>query len=135
MSLIVWVWKLNGLRAPLTGGGPMLSNVPSAPKEGLKFVEGGIGELMEPNRVGKVSAMGERAFGSKEVFECTVRETPSIPSPPSSCSPGIGVGGVGVRGGAGIGRLEAIEAVVSISGYHQRVCERVWKVLWLDAYA
>jgi len=96
----------------------MLSNVPSAPKEGLKFVEGGIGELMEPNRVGKVSAMGERAFGSKEVFDCTVRETPSIPGPPSSCSPGIGVGGVGVRGGAGIGRLEAIEAVVSVSGYH-----------------
>jgi hypothetical protein len=30
---------------------------------------------------------------------------------PSSGSSGIGVGGVGVRGGAGMGRLEAIAAV------------------------
>jgi len=41
------------------------------------------------------------------MVERIVRGPPSIPSP-SSGSSGIGVGGVGVRGGAGIGRLEAI---------------------------
>lgn len=36
---------------------------------------------------------------------------PSIPRPVGGSS-GIGVGGVGVRGGAGMGRLEAIAEVV-----------------------
>lgn len=65
---------------------------------------------MDPNRVEKVATVGDREFASKKTFECIALGPPSIPRP-SSVSSGIGVGGVGVRGGAGIGRLEAIADV------------------------
>ena len=68
-----------------------------------------IGEPIDPKRPGKASVMGDKALGSNVTVECTVPLAPSIPRPDSaSCSSGIGVGGVGVRGGAGMGRLEAI---------------------------
>ena len=106
---MVCVWKLNGFRAPPPGrgGGP----IPPSLSAGLLMLAGEfIDEFMDPNRFGKVSMIGDKALGSKVMVERTVLETPSIPSP-LSCSSGIGVGGVGVRGGAGIGRLEAIVAV------------------------
>lgn len=58
-----------------------------------------------------MTATGDKVLGSKVMFELAYCfDTPSIPRPPSSSS-AIGVGGEGVRGGAGIGRLEAISAV------------------------
>ena len=70
-------------------------------------------DCIEPKCEEKVSFNGERELGSKVTVESTVWPTPPIPSPPPSCnsSSGIGVGGVGVRGGAGIGKFEAIAAV------------------------
>jgi hypothetical protein len=44
------------------------------------------------------------------MVELNDRGPPPIPRS-SSGSSGIGVGGVGVRGGAGIGRLEAITTI------------------------
>jgi len=66
-------------------------------------------EFIDPNRAlpGNTSFIGESALGSKVIVERTVCGMPSIPRAAFSSS-GIGVGGVGVRGGAGIGRLEAI---------------------------
>jgi hypothetical protein len=81
------------------------------PKEGVfNPVDGGIGDAIDPKRPEMLSTAGDRALGSKLIVERTVWAVPSIPSP-SSVSSGIGVGGVGVRGGAGIGRLDAIAAV------------------------
>jgi hypothetical protein len=54
--------------------------------------------------------MGDKALGSNASVERTMPDAPLIPRP-VSCSSGIGVGGVGVRGGAGMGRLEAIVAL------------------------
>jgi hypothetical protein len=71
--------------------------------------EGGIGEPIEPKR-GKESVFGERALGLNVRVEETVW-TPFTPKP--SGSSGMGVGGVGVRGGAGMGRWEAMIAVLS----------------------
>lgn len=101
LSLIVCVWKLNGFRA---GGGPLLllGNV------GV-VADAGIGEPIEPNR-GKVSVFGERALGLNVRVELTVCGMPLTPRP--SGSSGIGVGGVGVRGGAGMGSCEAMIAIV-----------------------
>jgi hypothetical protein len=108
-SLMACVWKLNGPRCPPGGGGGPI--VPSPPNEDvLKPVDDGIDEVMEPKRPEKVSTIGDKELGSKRSVECTVRLVPSILRP-SSGSSGIGVGGVGVRGGAGMGRLEAIAAV------------------------
>ena len=80
--------------------------------------EDGIGEPIDPNRGEKVSELGERALRSKE--RCgggAARDPPSIPNPGPGApysylgSPsGVGDGGVGVRGGAGIGILEAMVA-------------------------
>ena len=107
MSLIVCVWKLKGLRAPPPGGGGTPA-LPSLLNAGLATLAGEfIEEFIDPKRVGKVSIIGDKALGSNVMVERTVRETPSIPRL-LSCSSGIGVGGVGVRGGAGIGRLKAI---------------------------
>ena len=103
-SLMACGWKLNGLRCP-PGGGAIN---PSLPKDGvLKPVDGGIGEAIAPKRPGNTSVTGDNALESKVIVERTVWLVPSIPSA-SSGSSGIGVGGVGVRGGAGIGRLDAI---------------------------
>ena len=106
-SLIVCVWKLKGLRG---GGGPIMT-FPASLNAGLSPLPvEDRGEAIEPNRPEKVSVMGERELGSKVIVERTVRETPSIPRPEVLCSSTTGVGGVGVRGGAGMGRLEAIAA-------------------------
>jgi hypothetical protein len=53
--------------------------------------------------------MGDKVFGSNVMVECNVRDL----SPPMlySGSSGIGVGGVGVLGGAGIGRCDAMAAI------------------------
>ena len=67
----------------------------------------GIVESIEPNRPGNVAIMGESAFGSKETVELIIWGRPLMFKPEASSS-GIGVGGVGVLGGAGIGRLEAM---------------------------
>jgi hypothetical protein len=108
-SLIACVWKLNGLLCPAGGGGGPIN--PSLPIEGvLKPADDGIGDPIDPKRPGNVSIIGDKALGSKVIVERTVCCVPSIPKP-SSGSSGIGVGGVGVRGGAGIGRLDAIAAV------------------------
>jgi hypothetical protein len=107
LSLIDCVWKLNGPRAPGGGGGPI---VPSF-KEGVDGIaDAGIGDPIDPKRPGNTSVIGDKELGSKLIEETSVRREPTIPRP-SSGSSGIGVGGVGVRGGAGIGRLEAIVAV------------------------
>ena len=99
---MVCVWKLKGLRPPPPPdrGGPVLPSLRAG-----EFIE----EFMDPKRAlpGKVSVIGDKAFGSNVIVESTVCGAPSIPRDASS-SPGMGVGGVGVRGGAGIGRLEAI---------------------------
>lgn len=61
---------------------------------------------------GERAAVGSRELGSKLIVERTVASPPPPPSPQlDSSSSGRGVGGVGVLGGAGIGRLEAIVAV------------------------
>ena len=106
VSLIVWVWKLNGFRAaPGGGGGPIMASLLSA---GLALLAGeGIVEFMDPKRLEKTSNVGDKALRSMVMVEFMLLETPSIPRP-LSFSSGIGVGGLGVRGGAGIGRLEAI---------------------------
>lgn len=71
-----------------------------------------IGELIDPNRPRDASVIGYRALGSKETEERTDRRPLLIPSSPdrsvATGSSEIGEGGVGVRGGAGIGRLEAM---------------------------
>jgi hypothetical protein len=77
------------------------------------------GEFIEPKCEGKVSIIGERELGSKVAVESTVRPTPPIPNPLPSCTPsssGVGVGGVGVRGGAGIGKLDAMAALYQVRG-------------------
>jgi hypothetical protein len=56
------------------------------------------------------------------MVESNVRGPPPIPRP-SSGSSGIGVGGVGVRGGAGIGRLEAIVAAYRSDGIMRESAE------------
>ncbi len=109
LSFIDWVWKLNGLRDPASGGGG--PRVDSELNDGVpRPAEDGIGDAIDPKRLGKVSLRVERELESKVIVEWSVRGPPLIPRP-SSGSSGIGVGGVGVRGGAGIGRLEAIAAV------------------------
>jgi hypothetical protein len=77
----------------------------------LNPADDGIGEAIAPNRPPEnESTTGDKALGSKVMVERTVWWVPPIPSP-SSGSSVIGVGGVGVRGGAGIGSLDAIAAV------------------------
>lgn len=120
VSLMVCVWKLKGFRVPDCGGPfppPPPFDVPLVLvlNEGiaglLKLLpEDGSGDAIEPNRPGKISAIGDNELGFQVRVECTVRP-PSIPIPIPSGSSGIGVGGVGVRGGAGMGKLEAIVAV------------------------
>ena len=112
VSFIVCVWKLKGPSAAPPG---IIRGVfePSL-NVGLVKLAGELEvDRIEPKRVGKVSVMGEREFGSKLKVESTVPPTPPIPSPAPSCisSPGMGVGGVGVRGGSGTGRLDAIAVV------------------------
>ena len=98
------VWKLKGLFAPGPGAGGAIEPSLDA---GVRILAGEfIEEFIEPKRPEKVSVIGDRESGSKVIVECTVLSAPPIPSP--WCSSGMGVGGVGVRGGAGIGRLEAI---------------------------
>jgi hypothetical protein len=113
---MVCVWKLKGLFA--AGPGAEGGAIEPSLSAGLRTLAGEfIEEFIEPKCPGKVSVIGDREFGSKVIDECTVRSTPPIPSPPPSCcSSGIGVGGVGVRGGAGIGRLEAISAAYGARG-------------------
>lgn len=84
-----------------------------------------IDEFMEPKRPENVSVIGDRELESKVIVEYTVRSTPPIPSPPSCCSSGIGVGGVGVRGGAGMGRLEAIAAIYRVR-IIMRACTKLY---------
>lgn len=58
---------------------------------------------------GKFSSMGDKELGSKANLAGELRKASRfIPLPSWSSSSG---GGVGVRGGAGIGRLDAIAAV------------------------
>lgn len=89
------------LDAP-AGGGPIFPSELSV----------GVGKPDEegepPNRPGKTSLMGDNVFGSNCMFEYSVRDAFPMPSSGSS---GIGVGGVGVLGGAGIGRCDAIAAI------------------------
>lgn len=102
---MVCVWKLNGVRdAPAGGGGPIF---PSEVRVGVGNPEEEMGE--PPYRPGKTSLIGDKVFGSNVIVECNVRDL----SPPMlySGSSGIGVGGVGVLGGAGIGRWDAIAAI------------------------
>jgi hypothetical protein len=110
LSLIDCVWKLKGPRAP-GGGGPI---VPSL-KAGVRLADDGIGDPIKPKRPGNTSVIGDKALGSYVMVEFNARGPPPIPRP-SSGSSGIGVGGVGVRGGAGIGRLEAIVAAYQPRG-------------------
>jgi hypothetical protein len=122
---MIWVWKLKGFLKPAEGGLALLlllllsdayvSKVSKAGVAGLPIlpVSDFMGEAMDPKRAEgeKVSVLGDRAFGSHDTVEYTVRPAPLIPNPSGpSGSSGMGVGGVGVRGGAGIGRLEAIVA-------------------------
>jgi hypothetical protein len=91
----------------------LASNVSKASKAGVAglpklLVSDFIGDAMDPNRGEKVSVLGDKARGSQDTEEYTVLPAPPMPNP--SGSSGMGVGGVGVRGGAGIGRLEAIVA-------------------------
>jgi hypothetical protein len=115
VSLMVCVWKLNGFLVPAEGGlpVPLLSKVSKVSKDGVAGLpillpDDFIGDVIDPNRPENVSVFGDSVFGSQETVEYTVRSAPPIPNP--SGSSGSGVGGVGVRGGAGIGRLEAIVA-------------------------
>lgn len=101
--------KLNGL----LGGGPI---VPLSTELTSLIAGDGNAESIDPN-LGKVALIGEREFPSKLSVEITVWEIPLIPSPEGGSS-GIGVGGVGVRGGAGMGRLEAIAVVIRGSANH-----------------
>lgn len=122
VSLIVCVWKLKGLRAPGGGGGPMLplpSLIAGLTELAGEFME----EFIAPKRAdpGKNSDIGDNAAGSKVIVERIVRGTPSIPSGDwVSSSSRVGVGGVGVRGGAGTGRLEAIATVYRPRGSMRR---------------
>lgn len=64
-------------------------------------------EDIDPTRPeGKLSSIGDKAFGSNVIFVGEIWETPSKPRP-AMCSGSSG-GGVGVRGGMGIGRLNAM---------------------------
>jgi len=91
---------LNGLRPPAEGGGPKLASLKAG-----ELIE----EFIDPKCAlpGNVSVRGDNELGSNVIVESTVRPSPNGCGV-SSSSPGRGVGGVGVRGGAGIGRLEAI---------------------------
>jgi hypothetical protein len=62
LSLIDCVWKLKGPRAPGGGGGggPI---VPSL-KAGVRLVDDGIGDPMEPKHPGNTSVIGDKALGS-----------------------------------------------------------------------
>lgn len=105
--------------------------VPSPLREGvLKLEFEGIGEAIDPNLDAKVSTFGDRALGSYVMVERTVRAVRSIPRA-SSVSSGIGVGGVGVRGGAGMGRLDAIAAVKCTQGSMRRSAEIAGRLLKL----
>ena len=57
---------------------------------------------------GKVADIGESAFGSNP--SPPVDSSPSSPRPTGSCGASSSGGGVGVRGGSGIGRFEAMTA-------------------------
>lgn len=134
-SLIVWVWKLKGLRGFVGGG----SRVPSPLSRGEtpaeespveeRPAEEGIGEFIAPNRGEKVSEEeGERALRSRNnrLGGGAARDAPSIPNPDAPnwapyCSSGVGDGGVGVRGGAGMGNPDAIVAICEDGGiwYHE----------------
>jgi hypothetical protein len=76
--------------------------MPSVLKVGLAGPPAEVEEAIDPNRLG--GNEGERAFGSKVSPSCTFCGSPSTPLFGWS----RGVGGVGVRGGRGIGRLEAM---------------------------
>jgi hypothetical protein len=81
----------------------------------------GIVESIEPNRPGNAPVIGERALGSKVTVELTIWGRPLIFKPEWSSS-GMGVGGVGVLGGAGIGRLEAMAATAGGLAEDQDIC-------------
>jgi hypothetical protein len=102
--LIVCVWKLKGLRAPPRVGPSLNAGLVARAGESID-------EFIVPKRAlaGKNSFIGDNESGSKEVVKCKVRGSRRAAS-----SSSIGVGGVGVRGGAGIGRLEAIGAVYDL---------------------
>lgn len=74
-----------------------------------------IEEFIDPYRAlpGNVSTMGDKELGSKMTVDRTLRPTPSMPRAVSSSSV-LGVGGVGVRGAAGIGRLEAMALSIDL---------------------
>jgi len=110
---MVCVWKLKGFRDPPP------ADLPIEPSGKLRLV-GEFNEfiaefrdaLIEPSLAlpGEASSTGDSVLGSKKMEDRTVRGMPLIPRPASSSSSGRGVGGVGVRGGRGMGRLEAISA-------------------------
>jgi hypothetical protein len=59
--------------------------------------------------------IGDSDVGLKPAAERTYRGMQSIRSVVSSCSvSAVGVGGVGVRGGSGMGRLEAIGVTIAV---------------------
>lgn len=115
---------MNGLFGTLVEGGgpivPSLLNGLMLVADGLKILAGeGIAESIEPKRPENEPAMGDRELGSKVIVELSICGMPLILSPEGSSS-GLGVGGVGVRGGAGIGRLEAMFATALGSVYHRK---------------
>ena len=118
-------WKLNGLRAfsvPINDGVPV-----SVPLMALAGVCGNVAlagvyrvvgvarcetESLGPRVAycfeGKVADIGESAFGSNP--NPPADSSPSNPRPTGSCGASSSGGGVGVRGGSGIGRFEAMTA-------------------------
>lgn len=102
-SFMVWVWKLKG--ALELGGGPGELRV------GVGNPEDDLAGLPHwPN----VSLMGDNVFESYDTCDCSVCDAiPPMPRPYSGSS-GIGVGGVGVLGGAGMGRSDAMTAIYMV---------------------
>ncbi len=115
---MVCVWKLNGERCP-PAGGPIVASLAST---GVP-VDEAIGDPIEPKLLnGNVAVIGESAFVSKEMLELTIWFAPLISN--VSLLSGMGVGGVGVRGGAGIGRLEAMADIYGSSDWQEKVCKQ-----------
>jgi hypothetical protein len=55
---------------------PSLFGVPLLVSVLMVFAGDGMGEVIEPNRCGKVSVSGDREFGSKDTVEFTSRGPP-----------------------------------------------------------